>query len=273
MDPCRVGANLNNSRAMIRTNLGVPKEYANKMSANAICKAYKDCRNTTILPPMDFHMVDGRGYCIDPKSPLSVKDYIVLFGEGDLTRIAKKVGLVPIGLSRRILKASIIDMLKSLGICEPIKLPFKGSPKTNNSFPTPVTNNGLPASNNGGGLPGTNAGQGNALPSTSQGNALPGGSQESPEESGLPTSSFVLPPKNVHPSRFKMSNNKHGNYKYGNYRRRLFNNDNDNYNYNRYKYGYKNKGSQQKKLEEELKKLANQTRKIKNEIGANNNSL
>ena len=43
------------------------------------------------------------------------------------------------------------------------------------------------------------------------------------------------------------------------------------YNYNRYRY--KNKNTQQKKFEEELKKLANQTRKIKNEIGANNNSL
>lgn len=129
MDPCRTGANLANSRAMIRSDLGVPRAYANKMSANSICSAFKNCKQTNILPPMDLHSVGNRTYLIDPRSPISVNDYIVLFGKGDLKKVAKKVGLVHLGLSRNIIKAGIIDMLKSLRICEPIELPAKRIPK------------------------------------------------------------------------------------------------------------------------------------------------
>lgn len=130
MDPCRVGANLANSRAMIRTNLGVPREYANKMSANGICTAFKNCQQTNILPPMDFRTKGTKSYLIDPKSPISLSDYLILFGKGDLKRVAKKVGLVHLGLSRSVVKAGIIDMLKSLKICEPVELPSKRTPKT-----------------------------------------------------------------------------------------------------------------------------------------------
>ena len=81
---------------------------------------------------MDFRTVGNRSYLIDPRSPISLNDYIVLFGKGgDLKRIAKKVGLVHFGLSRTIIKAGIIDMLKSLKICEPVELPAKRSPKVN----------------------------------------------------------------------------------------------------------------------------------------------
>lgn len=132
MDPCRVGANLANSRSMIRTSLGVPREYANKMSANGICTAFKNCQQTNILPPMDFRTKGTKSYLIDPRSPISLSDYLVLFGKGDLKRVAKKVGLIHVGLSRTVVKAGIIDMLKSLNICEPVELPTKRTPKSPN---------------------------------------------------------------------------------------------------------------------------------------------
>jgi len=256
MDPCRVGTNLNNARAMIRTNLGVPREFANKMSANAICKAYKNCKHTTILPPMDFHMVNGQGYCIDPRSPLSVKDYLVLFGkEGDLNRIAKKVGLVPIGLSRKILKASIIDMLKSLDISEPIELPSKRAPRTSssnnlgnlNQFPSEApsgSRNELPSGN---GLP-------SASLSNNKGSLSNGGvakinyNYNNKNNYNTPG----LPPKHVHPTKFTIKvKRKSNNYNYSN------SNSNSNNVHN--------------KLNRELEKMAAQARLIKREIGSENN--
>lgn len=221
MDPCRTGANVANSRAMIRSNLGVPRAYANKMSVNNICTAFKNCQKTNILPPMDLHTVGNHTYLIDPRSPISVNDYVVLFGKGDLKKIAKKVGLVHLGLSRNIIKAGIIDVLKSLHICEPIELPTKRTPKntvgnmsltrnmshgnTGNHVNTNLTGNnknrmnsdGNTGNMNLGGNTGNNKNLGNL-----NGNRL--NMNNSFSSNGMPpmnTKRFV-----VHPSKFRQSN-------------------------------------------------------------------
>ena len=227
MDPCRTGANVANSRAMIRSNLGVPRAYANKMSVNNICTAFKNCQKTNILPPMDLHTVGNHTYLIDPRSPISVNDYVVLFGKGDLKRIAKKVGLVHLGLSRNIIKAGIIDVLKSLHICEPIELPTKRTPSLtpkNSVGNMNLTGNlGGNTGNFGGNLGNTGNNRNRVNSSGNTGNTgnmnlggNPGNTGNRLNNLGTPNmynsfSSNGMPPMStkrfiVHPSKFRQSN-------------------------------------------------------------------
>lgn len=123
MDPCVPGTSLEDARASARAKLGVPAKYAAKMSVESICKAFKFCKKTNIMPPMDYRRLGDKVYLIDPKSPLSIQEFTVVLGTGDLTRIAKKLGLMTNEVSRSELKSHIIKILQTLNISEPVELP------------------------------------------------------------------------------------------------------------------------------------------------------
>jgi hypothetical protein len=128
MDPCVPGISLANARAHARIKLGVPSKYANKMSVAGICKAAKQCKTTNIMPPMEYRQFKGKMYLIDPKSPLSIKDFVLLLGKGstdDIKRISKSIGLVTNSVTKSELKSNIIKILQTLNISEPIEIPVK----------------------------------------------------------------------------------------------------------------------------------------------------
>ena len=131
MDPCIPGVSVQDARAFARSRLGVPPEYANKMTVKQICKAMRECGKTSIMPPMD--LCDGK-YLIDPRSPLSIKEFLSLLTPSstmeDIVKIAKKLNLMTEYLSKGELKSNIIEIFKDLKISEPIKLPRRVTPKS-----------------------------------------------------------------------------------------------------------------------------------------------
>lgn len=137
MDPCVPRNNAGaDARSYARVKLGVPPKYAKKMSAKQVCAAAKACKSTNIMPPMDYRVYKGKGYLIDPETPLSIQDYIAVFKQGDLTKIKKiagNLGLVPASLSKRELITNIVEVLKSFNLAEPIELPYKRSRGAGNS--------------------------------------------------------------------------------------------------------------------------------------------
>lgn len=152
---------------------------------------------------MDLHSVGNHTYLIDPRSPISVNDYIVLFGKGDLKKVAKKVGLVHLGLSRNIIKAGIIDMLKSLHICEPIELPVKRTPKNsiNSIGNMNMSTNQLPMNQ----IPNNKSNSLNQSPNMMMNNSFNNRSLNS--VNGLPPGNNSNKKFIVHPSRFSQSSN------------------------------------------------------------------
>ena len=142
MDPCVPGISLADARSFARVKLGVPGKYASKMSALQICKAARACKRTNIMPPMEYHAVNGKMYLLDPKSPISIKDFLSLLGNGSddaIKKIARELELVTEYISKKELKSNIIEMLQSLKISEPIEIPSKRN----------VRNRGFVSSNNG----------------------------------------------------------------------------------------------------------------------------
>jgi len=136
MDPCLPGVSLSDARAFARLKLGVPPQYANKMAISQICQASNICHKTNILPPMEHRLFKSKMYLIDPKSPISIKDYILLLGNGniqDIKKIAQSVKLVTEGVSKKELAAEIIKVLISLNISEPIEVPMKVGSKFKNN--------------------------------------------------------------------------------------------------------------------------------------------
>jgi len=142
MDPCVPGISLADARSFARVKLGVPGKYASKMSALQICKAARACKRTNIMPPMEYHAVNGKMYLLDPKSPISIKDFLSLLGNGSddaIKKIARELELVTEYISKKELKSNIIEMLQSLKISEPIEIPSKRN----------IRNRGFVSSNNG----------------------------------------------------------------------------------------------------------------------------
>ena len=78
------------------------------------------------LPPMKISQVGDEIYMIDSRSPFTMKEYIVLFKgkRKGIERLASKVGLVDMSVSKRVLIARIIRRLRCAKIAEPIKLPL-----------------------------------------------------------------------------------------------------------------------------------------------------
>ena len=146
MDPCLPNTSLGNARIIARVKLGVPEKYTKKMTVAHICKAMTICRSTTILPPMNSSEFEGKRYMIDPKSPISAKDFVLLFGTSgtlsDCKRIARIFGLSTDCVSKNNLKSNIIQALQGLKISEPIEIPTKGMRKKSNN-----TVSNLPSSN------------------------------------------------------------------------------------------------------------------------------
>ena len=148
MDPCVPGVSLSDARSIVHTRLGVPYQYASKMSLANICHAFKTCKNTNIMPPMEYRQYKGKMYLIDPKSPISIKDFILLLGNRstiiDIQRIAKEFKLMTDSISKSELKSNIIKMLQALNISEPIEIPVRQV----NSVNRVSSNNNQVASNN-----------------------------------------------------------------------------------------------------------------------------
>ena len=124
MDPCNPDVDVENARSALRSNMGVPKAYAKNFSKKMICDAFKKCKRSNVFPPMEMKVVDGYVYLVDSNSPLTARDYRLLFEigkKGDIIRIAKKLGVVELTKKTSELKADIISILDNMNILEPVK--------------------------------------------------------------------------------------------------------------------------------------------------------
>ena len=124
MDPCNPNTNVENARSALRSNMGVPKAYAKNFSKKMICNAFRKCKRSNVFPPMVMKAVDGYVYLVDSHSPLTAREYRLLFEigkKGDIVKIAKKLGVVELDKPVGELKSDIISILDNMDILEPIK--------------------------------------------------------------------------------------------------------------------------------------------------------
>ena len=145
MDPCLPGVSIADARTIARVKLGVPSQYVNKMSVAQVCKAMHLSRKTNIMPPMEYRTYKGKTYLIDPKSPLSISDFVTFLqakSVGEIAPVARKLKLVTEYVSKKELKTNIIKILQALKITEPIEIPR--TMKLNKGVLVP-TNGNLPS--------------------------------------------------------------------------------------------------------------------------------
>jgi len=154
-DPCNPNANMNSLRVRLKSNFLVSKNTSSKYNQPEICKIYTYCKDASSLPPMKFVTTGTDAFLIDRFSPLTANDYTVLFGTSkldDIRRIAKKIGIIELNSKKNILKGTIVDMLKKMGIAEPIKIPVSLKSRAKKNSITPLKNNknlfGTPSNNN-----------------------------------------------------------------------------------------------------------------------------
>jgi len=143
MDTCDPDADIANLRKLIKMNTG----HSIKLTREQICQVYDDIQGGKLpLPPL---VLDSKmSYLTDKKSPLTPKDFDVLFDSSskrtDLKRIAKKVGLVK---TEQMTKNQIFDSigkrLRYMNVHEPIKISRKRllSSKTNTAANNAAVNN------------------------------------------------------------------------------------------------------------------------------------
>jgi len=143
MDTCDPDADIANLRKLIKMNTG----HSIKLTREQICQVYDDIQGGKLpLPPL---VLDSKmSYLTDKKSPLTPKDFDVLFDSSskrtDLKRIAKKVGLVK---TEQMTKNQIFDSigkrLRYMNVHEPIKISRKRllSSKTNTAVNNTAVNN------------------------------------------------------------------------------------------------------------------------------------
>ncbi len=152
--PCNPNSNLQNVQYKARSNLLLPKSKVASMNKNNLCNAYKRCgKNSSSLPPMSFAKTTKHIYLIDSNSPITAREYSIIFGNGKLTQIKKiatKLGFMVTKLDTKDeLKGKIIEMLKKLGLTEPIQLPVTVSKKMGGTPNKPSgTPFGTPSNNN-----------------------------------------------------------------------------------------------------------------------------
>ena len=125
MDTCDPNAEIADLRKLIKMNTG----HSIKLTREQICQVYDDIQGGKLpLPPL---VLDSKmSYLIDKKSPLTPKDFDVLFDSSskrtDLKRIARKVGLVK---TEQMTKNQIFDAigkrLRYMNVHEPIKISRK----------------------------------------------------------------------------------------------------------------------------------------------------
>lgn len=151
MDPCNPESNIDNVRALLRTNLGVPKSYATKFSRKNACSAFRVCKSSNVFPPLKLDKTGGYIYFIDPESPLSAREYRLLFETGkieDVRRIAKKLKVVKLDEPKAILRATIVSILSKMDLTEPIKAMKISAAKNLSTTPFNNGNKNLFMSNN-----------------------------------------------------------------------------------------------------------------------------
>lgn len=194
MDPCNPESNIDNVRALLRTNLGVPKSYATNFSRKNACSAFRVCKSSNVFPPLKLDKAGGYIYFIDPESPLSAREYRLLFETGkteDVRKIAKKLKVVKLDKPKAVLRATIVGILSKMDLTEPIKAMkisaaknisttptnngnknLFGTPTNKNLFGTPTNKNlfGTPTNKNLFGTP-TNNKNKNLIPAVNMKNA------------------------------------------------------------------------------------------------------
>ena len=152
--PCNPNSNLQNAQYKARSNLLLPKSKVASMNRTNLCNAYKRCgKNSSSLPPMSFAKTTKHVYLIDSNSPITAREYGIIFGNGKLTQIKKiatKLGFMVTKLDTKDeLKGKIIETLKKLGLSEPIQLPVTVSKKMGGTPNKPIgTPFGTPSNNN-----------------------------------------------------------------------------------------------------------------------------
>ena len=87
----------------------------------------------------------GYIYFIDPESPLSAKQYRILFERGTVDQvrsIAKKLKVADINKPKNVLKTNIVGILAGMGLSEPIKAMKIADAKNSNAiFSVPTNGN------------------------------------------------------------------------------------------------------------------------------------
>ena len=122
MDVCDPDAKTKNIRKLIKLHTG----KTIKISRDRICDIMKDVdRGNLPLPPLV--LTRDKRYLLDPKSPLTRKDFENLFKSNVTSkvvkRLAKKVGLIETDKTISELKRAIGRKLASMNVREPILLP------------------------------------------------------------------------------------------------------------------------------------------------------
>src|SRR6056300_1709862 len=118
---CDPSINIGNLRQFVKTNMGIDI----KLSREELCEAYASIQNGQLpLPPLV--MTKDRTHLLDKRSPLSQKDYNLLFSATtllkDLQRIARKIGIKKLdSYTKDQLRNLIGGQMKTAGIREPIR--------------------------------------------------------------------------------------------------------------------------------------------------------
>src|SRR5210317_582872 len=118
---CDPSINIGNLRQFVKTNMGIDI----KLSREELCEAYASIQNGQLpLPPLV--MTKDRTHLLDKRSPLSQKDYNLLFSATtllkDLRRIARKIGIKKLdSYTKDQLRNLIGGQMKTAGIREPIR--------------------------------------------------------------------------------------------------------------------------------------------------------
>ena len=122
MDVCDPDAKTKNIRKLIKLHTG----KTIKISRDRICDIMKDVdRGNLPLPPLV--LTRDKRYLLDPKSPLTRKDFENLFKSNVTSkvvkRLARKVGLIETDKTISDLKRAIGRKLASMNVREPVLLP------------------------------------------------------------------------------------------------------------------------------------------------------
>src|SRR5210317_2175898 len=122
MDACDPDAEIADLIKLIKMNTG----ESIKLTREQICQVYDDIQDVKLpLPPLVFK--SRMGYLYDKKSPLTPKDFDVLFSSAskrtDLKKIARKVGLKQTDqMTKNQIFDSIGKRLRYMNVHEPIKI-------------------------------------------------------------------------------------------------------------------------------------------------------
>ena len=125
MNACDPSADIKNLRDVIKQNTGLDVSLSRK----EICQVYEDVQEGKLpLPPLV--LTKDRTYLLDKRSPLTVRDYEILFSSkstvANLKRVMRKLKAIEPkdGKKSNIIKAIHVK-LKSLNVREPIKIASK----------------------------------------------------------------------------------------------------------------------------------------------------